>query len=88
VDFPVIQYANDTLVIMPVDNAQLRIMGDILEQYAQSTSLKINFHKSSLVPINIADATGSAIVDSLVCKVSSMPFIYLGIPLGTTKPTV
>jgi hypothetical protein len=33
-DFPVIQYANDTLIIMPADQDQVRVMKDILEKYA------------------------------------------------------
>jgi hypothetical protein len=65
---------------MPADNAQIRIMKDILEQYALSTGLKINFHKSALVPINLSENSATTIADSLGCKVASMPFTYLGLP--------
>jgi hypothetical protein len=87
-DFPIIQYVDDTLIIMPSDTEQIRIMKEILEQYALSTGLKINFHKSSLVPINLSENSAISIVDSVGCKVASMPFAYLGLPLGTTKPSV
>jgi hypothetical protein len=60
-DFPVIQYADNTLIITPADETQILLMKDILEQYANSTGLKINFHKSSLVPINISTASASDI---------------------------
>jgi hypothetical protein len=73
---------------MPANNAQIRIMKDILEQYALSTGLKINFHKSALVPINLSENSATVIADSLGCKVASMPFTYLGLPLGTTRPSV
>jgi retron-type reverse transcriptase len=88
VDFPVIQYADDTLIIMPADETQILLMKNILEQYANSTGLKINFYKSSLVPINISTDSASDMAGILGCKTASMPFTYLGLPLGTTKPSV
>jgi hypothetical protein len=88
VDFPIVQYADDTLVIMQADNDQVIIMKEILENYAKSTGLKINFHKSSLIPINLDHAAALDIAHLLGCNVTSMPFTYLGLPLGTTKTTV
>jgi hypothetical protein len=41
--FPVIQYADATLVIIPADQDQILVMKHILELYAQSTGLKIIF---------------------------------------------
>jgi hypothetical protein len=87
-DFPVIQYADDTLVIMPAHVNQIMIMKDIMEKYAQSTGLKINFHKSSLIPINLGEPRIAEIASLLGCVVASMPFTYLGLPLGTTKPSM
>ena len=51
-DYPVIQYADDTLIILPACTRQLTKIKEILEDYATSVGLKINFHKSTLVPIN------------------------------------
>jgi hypothetical protein len=87
-DFPVIQYADDTLVFMQADTSEVIIMKEILENYAKSTGLKINFHKSSPIPINLGPSTASNIASLLGCTVASMPFTYLGLPLVTTKPTV
>lgn len=42
-DFPVIQYADDTLIIMPANPDQLTKLKDILHQFQQSTGLKVNF---------------------------------------------
>jgi hypothetical protein len=36
-DFPVIQYADDTLVVLPAEPAQLATLKTILDAYAQST---------------------------------------------------
>jgi hypothetical protein len=87
-DFPVIQYADDTLVIMPAYQDQVREMKDILEKYAQSTGLKINFHKSSLIPVNISQERAQFFATYLGCSIATLPFTYLGLPMGTTKPTV
>jgi hypothetical protein len=87
-DYPVVQYADDTLVIMPADISQILTMKKILQDYADSTGLKINFHKSSMIPINIPAQSAQSIASLLGCSIASMPFTYLGLPLGTTKPTV
>jgi hypothetical protein len=87
-DFPIVQYADDTLVIMRADRDQVITVKEILEKYAQSSGLKINFHKSSMIPINLSSTNAVYIANLLGCNVASMPFTYLGLPLGTTKPTV
>lgn len=69
---------------MPTDEAQLVNLKGILDTYAKSTGLKVNFQKSSLVPINVETSKVAAIG----CQVGAMPFTYLGLPLGTTRPTV
>ena len=52
-DFPVVQYADDTILVMPACPEQAASMKLVLEDYAASVGLKINFHKSTLIPINI-----------------------------------
>ena len=56
-DYPVIQYADDTILAMPACTTQARIIKDILSDYATSIGLKINFHKSTLIPINCHEDT-------------------------------
>ena len=87
-DYPVIQYADDTLIILPACTRQLTKIKEILEDYATSVGLKINFHKSTLVPINTPPDKCKELAELLGCTVGSMPFTYLGLPLGTTRPTV
>ena len=52
-DFPVVQYADDTILVMQACPTQAIRMKLILEDYAASVGLKINFHKSILIPINV-----------------------------------
>jgi hypothetical protein len=54
-DFPIIQYANDTLLIIPVDSAQLSVLKAALQDFNSSTCLKVNFHKSCMLPLNLSD---------------------------------
>ena len=51
--FPIIQYADDTLIIMPACPVQLLALQNILNIFTSITGLKVNYGKSSLVPINI-----------------------------------
>jgi hypothetical protein len=87
-DYPVVQYGDDTIVNLPAQADQLNIMKDILEQYAASVGLCINYSKSTMIPINVSDGTIQALADSIGYVVWKMPFTYLGLPLGITKPSV
>jgi hypothetical protein len=86
--YPILQYADGTLLIMPADVAQLNSLKIILTLFSTSTGLQVNYHKTTLVPVNIDIEHAQALAQSFCCKVESLPFIYLGLPLGTTRPTV
>jgi hypothetical protein len=60
----------------------------ILEQFAQATGLRVNYAKSALKSINISDEQLLSLATSFGCAVGSLPFTYLGLPVGTTKPTI
>jgi hypothetical protein len=46
-DFPIIQYADDTLLILPAELDQVLALKDVLQTFSLSTGLHINYHKSS-----------------------------------------
>jgi hypothetical protein len=52
-DFPILQYADDTLLIMEVCPRQLFALKAILNTFDSSTGLKVNYSKSLMVPINV-----------------------------------
>jgi retron-type reverse transcriptase len=52
-DFPIIQYADDTLIIMEGCARQLIFLKSLLQTFATSIRLKVNYSKSKMVPINI-----------------------------------
>jgi hypothetical protein len=87
-DFPILQYADDTLIFMQGDVNRLQHLKDILHSFAESTSLRVNFEKSFMVPINISEDRLNILATTLGCSKQSLPFTYLGLPLSITKPSV
>ena len=55
-DYPIIQYADDTLLIMPADLNQVIAMKELLHKFSLSTGLKVNYHKSSMNPVNVPES--------------------------------
>jgi hypothetical protein len=86
-DFLVIQYADDTLIVLEASASQLFFL-KVLQSFSDSTGLKINFCKSMMVPINLSNGKLSHIVRTFGCQTGSFPFTYLGLPLGLTRPKV
>jgi hypothetical protein len=84
-DFPVIQYEDDTLIVMKANTGQLFCLKSLLHSFAESTGLKVNYSKSNMFPINMDDGRLSHFANTLNCQKVSFPFTYLGMPLGITK---
>lgn len=87
-DFPILQYADDTLIIMEACPSHMLHLRNLLMDFSNSTGLKVNFSKSMLVPINLNDNNTTSLAQFFGCRVGSLPFTYLGLPLGLTKPKV
>ena len=87
-DFPILQYADDTLIIMEAKLDQLTTLKNILRLFSLSTGLKVNLSKSMLVPINMEPESSLSLDQSFGCTLGSLPFAYLGLPLSLRKPKV
>ena len=74
--------------MLPTNGEDLVTIKAILDSYARATGLKINYSKSQLMPINVEEQKVADLAGVFGCQVGTMPFMYLGLPLGTTKPTV
>ena len=83
-----VQYADDTLLFVNADLAQLEALKSVLNSFSLATGLQINFHKSSMYPINVEASVASALAACFGCQLGSMPFTYLGLPVGTTRPNI
>jgi hypothetical protein len=53
--FPIIQYVDDTILVMKASQRELLCLKALLESFAQSTGLRVNYAKSCLVPLNLSD---------------------------------
>ena len=87
-DFPIVQYADDTLLIVPAVNSQLLALKEMLQDFHASTGLRVNFHKSCILPINVDEAETARLASIFGCQVGTLPFTYLGLPMGTARPSL
>ena len=77
-----IQFANDTLLIGGRSWANIRALKALLLLFEATSGLKVNFHKSMLVGVNIHDSWLAEAGSVLHCKLGKVPFLYLGLPIG------
>jgi len=82
---PVLQYADDTLIVAKGNVASMRTLRSILEDFSAATGLTINFHKSTFVPMHVAPDVAVDMATALGCTASTFPQTYLGLPLSPHK---
>lgn len=54
---PVLQYADDSLLLIRADVVDIRKLKKVLVDFSSATGLQINYNKSTLVPMNIQQGT-------------------------------
>lgn len=83
---PVLQYADDTLILIKGDLACIRSLKQILDSFSRATGFYINIQKSTFIPMHIATAEAEIMAEVLGCSISaSFPQPYLGLPLSPHK---
>lgn len=86
--FPVLHYVDDTLIFMEGDARKFFFLKALLNSFAESTGLRVNYSKSMMVPINVEESKFEVLANTFGCSKGSLPFTYLGFPMSLTKPTV
>ena len=86
--FLIIQHADDTLLIMPAEESQIRELKLLLQKKSTTTGLKINFDKSWVIPFNVEASMLSSLALNVKCQHGSSRFTYLGLPVGTVRPKI
>ena len=86
--FPIIQYADDTILIMKASQREIFCLKGLLQSFAESTGLKVNYAKSQMIPLNLSQDQINILANTFGCQIGTLPFTYLGLPLGTTKPRI
>ncbi|XP_019447350.1 PREDICTED: uncharacterized protein LOC109350582 [Lupinus angustifolius] len=77
-----LQFVDDTILVCTLKENNIWCVKSILRCFEMISGLKVNFNKSSLIGINVAHYLLSAAATFLSCKIGSIPFLYLGIPVG------
>ncbi|GAU48395.1 hypothetical protein TSUD_405400 [Trifolium subterraneum] len=75
-------FADDTLLLGNKSWANARVLRGVLSLFEKVSVLKVNFHKSMLVGVNIGASWLTEVASMLDCKVGKVPFMYLGMPIG------
>jgi hypothetical protein len=70
---PVIQYTDDTLIMLPACPFQFYHLKEILDTFADTTELHINFHKSTFVTITSPMTTLWSLPPSLGAQLLDSP---------------
>jgi len=73
-DFPILQYVDDTLMIMEACPQQITALKNILQEFSISIGLKVNYAKSMVVPINVEENRTSLLARLFGCTVGTRPF--------------
>ena len=77
-----LQFTDDILLIGERSWANIRSLKALLLLFEVTSGLKVNFHKSMLVGVNIHDSWLAEASSVLNCKLARSPFLYLGLPIG------
>lgn len=82
---PVLQYADDTLIVVCGDSEDVANLKMLLDLFADATGLKINYNKSTVVLIHMSEHSVQQCIYLLGCKREGFPQVYLGLPLSVHK---
>jgi hypothetical protein len=77
-----LQFADDTLIIGEKSLANIRSMSVVLILFEEVLGLKVNFHKSKLTAVNVSDLWLYEATRIMNCIMGTIPFVYLGLPIG------
>jgi hypothetical protein len=81
----VLQYADDTLLVVRAEVTDIKRLKNVLDVFATATELKTNFNKSTAVPMHVPANVLHRLIRILGCKLESFPQVYLGLPLSNKK---
>ena len=80
-------YADDTIIFCDANAEQLMYLRWTLMWFEAFSVLKINLHKSEIIPLGWVDNV-EELAAELGCGVGSLPTKYLGLPLGAPHRAV
>jgi len=82
VELSILQFADDTFFLCEELHSNVVTMKAILRGFEIASSLKINFHKSKIVGVNVDRNVLASYAKTLNCAQMGVPFKYLGLEVG------
>jgi hypothetical protein len=76
-----LQYADDTLLFASSEDDCIKNLKIVLMLFEKVLGMRINFHKSELIPLNLDPARAHEIPHMFSCPLEGLPFKYLGVPI-------
>ena len=83
VEISILQYADDTTFFDEASMENAKVIKAILRTFELVSGLKLNFTKNCFEAIGMPDQWKHDAAKHMNCSLLSIPFIYLGIPVGT-----
>jgi hypothetical protein len=76
-----LQYANDTILLLDLDDSSIANLKFILIAFEILSGLKINYLKSEVIVMGALPSEQARVAQALNCKEGKFPFTYLGFPM-------
>ena len=80
-----LQYVDDKILFLDNNINMALNLKWMLTCFEQMSGMRINYHKSDLIPINISEGQANLFAQVFCCKLGTFPFKYLGVPLHHSK---
>lgn len=75
-------YANDVIFVGEWSQDNIKNLSRVLRCFQVASGLKVNFNKSRVFGIEVDMSDVTRWVAPLGCQLASLPFTYLGVPMG------
>ena len=70
---PVLQYADDTLILIRATTEDVINLKSTLDSFSAATGLKINYHNSTVVPMHVPESQMRRLLKILQCQRADFP---------------
>ncbi len=77
-----LQFADDLLLFFDGNARSAKVIKLVLDAFAAASSLRINFAKSAIIPMNLDPTYATGLAECFGCPVAAFPIKYLGLPLS------
>jgi len=75
--FPIIQYADDTILIMKASQRELFAFKGLLQSFSDSTGLRVNYSKSQMIPLNLTQEKAQILANTFGCQLVFLSPIWV-----------